>query len=79
MIYEFTTREHKFKRWFCTQNPVLNVRFKDFWYTKINLIQKYILISIIYSILSIINTNINIVWIQIGENTHPIKLNKLSY
>ena len=26
----------KFKRWFCTQKPVSNVRFKDFWYTKIN-------------------------------------------
>ena len=28
---EFTTQKHKFKRWFCTQKPVLIVRFKDFW------------------------------------------------
>ena len=28
--------EHKLKRSFCTQNPVLNVRIKGFWYTKIN-------------------------------------------
>ena len=26
----------QFKRGFCTQKPVLNVRFKYFWYTKIN-------------------------------------------
>ena len=30
------------KRWFCTQKLALNVRFKDFWYTKIDLSQKYI-------------------------------------
>jgi hypothetical protein len=36
-VCEFTAREHKVKRLFCTQNPVLNVCFKDFWYTKINL------------------------------------------
>ena len=30
------TLEHKFKQWFCTPKPVLNVCFKDFWYTKIN-------------------------------------------
>ena len=28
---------------FCTQKPGKNVRFKDLWYTKINLSQKYIL------------------------------------
>ena len=28
----FTTVEHKFKRWFCTLNFVLNIGFKDFWY-----------------------------------------------
>ena len=39
IIYEFTALEHKFKRWFCTQKPVLNVRFKDLWNTKINLTQ----------------------------------------
>ena len=26
--------EKKFKRWFCTQKPVWNSRFKDIWYTK---------------------------------------------
>ena len=31
---EFTTLEHKFKRWFCTQKPVLIFRFEDFWYKK---------------------------------------------
>ena len=24
---EFTALEHKFKKWFCTQNPVLNICF----------------------------------------------------
>ena len=33
---ESTALEHKFKRWFCTQKPVLNVRFKDFLYARIN-------------------------------------------
>ena len=33
---EFTALEHKFKGWFCTQKPGLNVHFKDFLYTKIN-------------------------------------------
>ena len=36
-LCEFTTREHNFKMCFCTENPVWKVRFKDFWYTKINL------------------------------------------
>ena len=31
---ESTALEHKFKRWFSTKKPVLNVSFKDFWYTK---------------------------------------------
>jgi hypothetical protein len=35
-LCESTALEHKFKRRFLTQNPVLNVNFKDFWYTKIN-------------------------------------------
>ena len=37
-IFEFTALEHRFKRWFFFEKPVLNVRFKDFWYTlyKIN-------------------------------------------
>ena len=35
-ICESTALEHKFKWWFCAQKAVLNVRFKDFWYTKIN-------------------------------------------
>jgi hypothetical protein len=35
-LCEFTAIEHRFKRWFCTQKPVLNFRRKDFWYTKIN-------------------------------------------
>ena len=30
------TLEHKFKQWFWTPKPVLNVHLKDFWYTKIN-------------------------------------------
>ena len=34
-LCEFTALEHKFKRLFCTNTPGLNVRFKDFWYTKI--------------------------------------------
>ena len=34
--------KHKFKRIFCTKKSVLNVSIKDFWYTKINLSQKYI-------------------------------------
>jgi hypothetical protein len=29
-LCEFTKVEHKFKRWFCTQKPALNVRFKYF-------------------------------------------------
>ena len=33
---QFTDLEHKFRRLFCL---VLNVRFKDFWYTNINPIQ----------------------------------------
>jgi hypothetical protein len=36
IICKSTALEHKFKRWFFSQKPVLNVRFKDFWYTKIN-------------------------------------------
>ena len=32
---EFTTWKHKIKMWFCLTG--LNVYFKDFWYTKINL------------------------------------------
>ena len=32
-LCEFTTQEYKFKRWFCTIKPILNVRFKDFLYT----------------------------------------------
>ena len=31
----------KFKRWFCTQKPVLNVRFKDFWNTKNKFVDKF--------------------------------------
>ena len=38
-LFEFTNREHKFKRWFYTQKSVWNVRFKDFLNTKINLSQ----------------------------------------
>ena len=38
-LVKFTTQEHIFKRWFWTQKSVLNVRFTDFWYAKINLIQ----------------------------------------
>ena len=37
-LCEFTTREHKFNERFCTQITVLNVRFKDFWYTKIYIV-----------------------------------------
>ena len=33
-FFEFTARDHKFKRLFCTQQSVLNKCFKDFWYTK---------------------------------------------
>ena len=36
---EFTTLE------LCTQKPVLIVKFKDFWFTKINLSQKYIMLN----------------------------------
>ena len=42
-LFELTALEHKLKRLFCTRNPVLNIRYKDFWYTKINLSQKYII------------------------------------
>ena len=35
-LCDFTIREHKFCRKFCAQRPILNVCFKDFWYTKIN-------------------------------------------
>ena len=35
-LFEFTTPEHKFIRRICTYKPVLNIRFKDFYYTKIN-------------------------------------------
>ena len=35
-LCEFTALEHKLRRWFCTLKPILNVRFKEFWYTKIN-------------------------------------------
>jgi hypothetical protein len=38
-LCEFTALEFKFNILFCTQKPVLNIRFKDFWYTKINLTQ----------------------------------------
>ena len=38
-LWEFTTKEQKFKRWFCTQKPIFNVCFKDFWYTKKNWIR----------------------------------------
>ena len=41
-LCELIALEHKFKRWFCTQKPVLKVSYKDLWYTKINLSQKYI-------------------------------------
>ena len=44
--FTITTREHKFKRWFLYSKISLNVRFKDFWYWKINLSQKYILLKI---------------------------------
>ena len=36
-LCEFTTWEHKLNKWFCTQKPVLNVCFKNFWYTKIKI------------------------------------------
>ena len=42
-LCELTTREHKFKK------RVLNFNLKYFWYTKINLRQKYIL-NILYYI-----------------------------
>ena len=35
-LCESTALDHKLKRWFGTQKPVLIVRFKDFWCTKIN-------------------------------------------
>ena len=35
----FSVREYKLERQFCTIKPILNVRFKDFLYTKINLTQ----------------------------------------
>ena len=38
--------KYTFKRWFCNQKPVLNVCYKDLWYTKINLSKKYLLKSI---------------------------------
>ena len=46
---EFTAIEHKFKSWFCTQKQVLNVRFKDFWYTKINLSQNIYCNPLLYN------------------------------
>ena len=33
-LCEIKTREHKFKRRFCSQKTVLNVCFRDFWYTE---------------------------------------------
>ena len=33
-FWKFSALEHKFKRWFCSQKHVLNVRFKYFGYTK---------------------------------------------
>ena len=48
---EFTTREYKFKRWFCNKKPVWNVNFKNIFY-KIILSQKYVFfILILYSTL----------------------------
>ena len=44
-LCKFTTREHKSKRWSCTEKPGLNIRFKDFWYTKLNLSKKYTFLS----------------------------------
>ena len=48
---ESITREHKFKRWFCTSNRFqksgLNV--KNFWYTKINLSQNIYCIPITFN------------------------------
>ena len=35
-ICTITAIENEFRKGFCTQKPVLNVCFKDFWYTKIN-------------------------------------------
>ena len=34
-LCEFTALEQKFKRSYYTHKPILNVRFKDFWYTKL--------------------------------------------
>ena len=52
-IITFVNYKHKCKRWFCTQKQILNVRFKDFWFTKINLRQKYTKKSVIMQIHSI--------------------------
>ena len=39
-LCKFKKLEQNFKKWFCTYSKlVLNVRFKDFWYAKINLTQ----------------------------------------
>ena len=33
-LCEFTAWEHKFKRWLCTQKPILNICDKEFWKPK---------------------------------------------
>ena len=42
----FTAQEHIFKRWFCSQLPVWNVCFKDFWYAKKSESKIYIKINL---------------------------------
>ena len=43
--YPFWTREHKFQRWFWLKTRFFNCRFKDFWYTIINLSLKIYIIQ----------------------------------
>ena len=35
----FDSSRTQIKKLICTRKPVLNVRFKDFWFTKLNLTQ----------------------------------------
>ena len=54
-LCEFSAQEHKSKRWFCTQKPDWNIRFKDFWYTKKNLSWKYIINSNTWTTIILLN------------------------
>ena len=76
-LCELTALEHKFRRWFCTQKPDFNFRFKDFWYTKINLSKKCILFPhlILTNQRDEIKREINKIYMT-NKNQSKIRINK---